>query len=516
MKKIKNRLIIALLLLSFSIFANDLELKIFFTADSHGRPLKFDYQQQTNVGGMAARGTLLKNLMSDSKANYLILDVGGITDGRAESNLFNGLPDITGMNDMKYNASGIGISEIRKNKEFFDTLNNEADFYFLCANLKTFDRRQAEIMLADPYYVVKIGGFKGIKVGIFSVITEDAIQYLPEEAKLNFTIKDPIETAKSTVDTLIHQEKVDMVIGLTYLGYYPDNVKTGSQTLAEQVSGINLIIDGRNGTPISAPYIIGNTYIYQTGKLGLTLGEIQLKIINKEITDFKFIQHPINYKINNHEPPSISEDSKVLKNITRKMKNLDKLKTTKIASVKDEDLSSQGVYNGETSLGNLICDAMVSYFQIDAAFQNAGGLAEATISANADINRETFKDIIKYENSVYIARVSGKQLKEILEFSHKRIGYGPFLQVGGLTYTYSKSKRMITQVIVGSETLDENKIYKIAFNSWLAQGGDNYQILQNLVQKEDMGISLDEILYEYLTTKKEINPVITNRINIVQ
>jgi len=57
-----------------------------------------------------------------------------------------------------------------------------------------------------------------------------------------------LETSKLMVSTLRSSKyKADIVIALTYMGYYADDSKVGSKTLASTVEGIDIIIDGRTG-----------------------------------------------------------------------------------------------------------------------------------------------------------------------------------------------------------------------------------------------------------------------------
>jgi 2',3'-cyclic-nucleotide 2'-phosphodiesterase (5'-nucleotidase family) len=146
-------------------------LTIFFTNDTNGHPLNFSYFEQDGLGGIPARAALIKKLTLDKKSDFLILDTGGYTLGLKESNLYNGLTDVTGMNSTGYYAAGIGTSEISDSLKSLEYLNSKADFYFLCANL--FKNTSKKDPICDKYVIKKIGGMGGINVGIFSVISDD-------------------------------------------------------------------------------------------------------------------------------------------------------------------------------------------------------------------------------------------------------------------------------------------------------------------------------------------------------
>lgn len=113
-------LLIIICLNIFSIENN--EITIFFTNDTNGHPLSFNHMGQDGQGGIPARAALIKKIIKDKKIgfnNYLILDAGGIIRGRPESNLFNGFPDIFGMDSTGYFASGVGVSELYYGAKYF-------------------------------------------------------------------------------------------------------------------------------------------------------------------------------------------------------------------------------------------------------------------------------------------------------------------------------------------------------------------------------------------------------------
>jgi len=70
---------------------------VLHTNDTHGHPVKFFKDPAPDVGGLAARATIVKGIRGQSK-NVLVLDAGDINTGRPESNLFKARPDIEGFN----------------------------------------------------------------------------------------------------------------------------------------------------------------------------------------------------------------------------------------------------------------------------------------------------------------------------------------------------------------------------------------------------------------------------------
>jgi len=461
-------------------------------------------------GGIPARATLISKLAGNRKKNnVLILDTGSIFNGRPESNLFNGATDIAGYNSILYDAAAIGITELQRSKSDFEAINNTAEFYYLSANVSTTTLTKREEHLSDSYHIKKIGGYNGIKVGIFSVISEDARNLIPSEYKNDYLISDPIKAAKDAINEL-KEQKVDIIIALTHLGYYPDDSNIGSRTLANSIKGIDLIIDGRTGLNFSDAEVVNGIPIFQTMKWGLYVGEIDLLITDKKIKSYKYASHPVNYKINGTlVGEKISEDEKTLLNIEKAMKNKDKVLSGKIATITDgSSIDLKTVRTQENEFGNLLCDAILDYTKADIALQNSGGINYKE-SLDNTINRTSLDKAIPYDNSVVTINLTGEEIIKILEYSISRKGYGSFLQVGGIKFMYNSSGE-VYELYLNKTQLNKDKSYKVAINSWLAIGGDGYELF-----KEKKGFDYynltREVLYDYLTAKKTVKPVIDGR-----
>ena len=157
---------------------------------------------------------------------------------------------------------------------------------------------------------------------------------------------------------------------------------------------------------------------------------------------------------------------------------------------------------------------MIDFTKADMAFQNAGGIGKEVLESEK-INRRSFDEIIKYDNSVVLINMMGAEVKKILKYSMNSMGYGGFLQVGGIRFTYSKSSQQISDIKVKDKDLDDTKIYKVAINSWLAAGGDGYEIFKKISNKVNLNILHREVVYNYLEKQKNIKPCIDGRINII-
>src|SRR4030042_4093509 len=94
-------------------------------------------------------------------------------------------------------------------------------------------------------------------------------------------------------------------------------------------------------------------------------------------------------------------------------------------------------------------------------------------------------------------------------------GTGSFLQVGGIKFTYSKSSKSFSNVLINGKPIDNSKFYNAAINSWLSDGADGYKIFTQIPDKIDYNIIHREVVYDYLAKLKTIKPIIEERIKII-
>ena len=105
------------------------------------------------------------------------------------------------------------------------------------------------------YVVIQKGG---VKIAILGVFGKDALECAPT-CELEF--KDPVESAKNTVEEIKKKEDVDMIACVSHSGTWEDEKVSEDETLAKEVPDIDLIISGHTHTQLDQPIRHGNTYI---------------------------------------------------------------------------------------------------------------------------------------------------------------------------------------------------------------------------------------------------------------
>jgi len=88
------------------------------------------------------------------------------------------------------------------------------------------------------------------------------------------------------------------------------------------------------------------------------------------------------------------------------------------------------------------------------------------------------------------------------------------VQASGLKAVYDISQplgKRLVSLEVGGRIVDDNRIYTVATNSFLAQGGDLYETFLK-TEQEDSGILLSDLLMNYLKERKTANLPIPGRL----
>jgi 2',3'-cyclic-nucleotide 2'-phosphodiesterase (5'-nucleotidase family) len=174
---------------------------------------------------------------------------------------------IESFNLMGYDAIGIGDDDLTLGKEFLLEISKKANFPFLSSNL--LDEASGKTLLQSS--VIK--EIKGLRIGIFSLLSPDFFTNPSDPRRKGLNIQSPIETAQAMIKEL--KPKTDLIILLSHLGYGKD------VELARAVQGINIIVGGHTGINVTYPPP-SNTIIVQTGSRGMFGGKLDLLFSNHE------------------------------------------------------------------------------------------------------------------------------------------------------------------------------------------------------------------------------------------
>ena len=270
--------------LSLSSFSsvNTKHLTILHTNDVHSYidPFPENHPKNPNMGGVARRAALIEQIRKEN-SNVLLLDAGDIFQGTPYFNYFGGEIEFKLMSMMKYDLATIGNHDFDNGIDgLYNQLPN-ASFSFVNAN---YDLKNT--ILDGHIKPYKIFHKNGIKVGIFGLGVE--LEGLVDKRNYKEAVyNNPVEITQDMTRILKHEQKCDLVICLSHLGYQYKNDpdKISDTKLATLTKDIDLIIGGHTHTFLDKPTILKNTdgkdvIVNQVGCYGLNLGRIDFYFDN--------------------------------------------------------------------------------------------------------------------------------------------------------------------------------------------------------------------------------------------
>jgi len=193
---------------------------------------------------------------------------------------------LEGLNLMGVDALGIGDDDLTLGRDFLMEMSKKAQFSFLSSNMIHEDSRK---LIFQPYLLKEIAG---MRIGIFSLLSPDLFLGPSDPRRNGIMIRDPVETAQAMVREL--QPKTDLIILLSHLSY-PKDVE-----LAQNISGIHLIIGSHTGANLLYPPLIKNTYLLQMASKGMYGARVDFTFNNDTFsfynsTEKRSLQSRLNY-----------------------------------------------------------------------------------------------------------------------------------------------------------------------------------------------------------------------------
>ena len=259
---------------------NTKHITILHTNDVHSHidPFPITDSRYPNMGGVARRATLVEAIRKENP-NTLLLDAGDIFQGTPYFNFYGGELEFKLMSMMKYDAATIGNHDFDNGIDGLFSQLPHAQFDFLSAN---YDFKNTVLNThVKPY---KIFVKNGIKIGVFGLGIK--LEGLVDPKMYKETIYlNPLEIAQDMSRILKEEEKCDLVICLSHLGYRYKDEKISDLELASKTKNIDLIIGGHTHTFLPKPTItknnVGeNVLVNQVGCYGINIGRIDFYFDN--------------------------------------------------------------------------------------------------------------------------------------------------------------------------------------------------------------------------------------------
>jgi len=271
---------VASLGLPVDLFASTkmVRLVILHTNDTHSRidPFPQDSGKNAGLGGVVKRSAMIQRVRSLEK-NVLLLDSGDIFQGTPYFNMFGGELEMKAMSSMKYDTATMGNHDFDNGVEGFVKQLPHANFPFVISNYNF--KGTALEGKTKPCQIFKK---ENVKIGVFGLGIE-LNGLVPDKCYTGVEYLDPLQEARDLSTKLRDEEKCDLIICLSHLGYKYNDSKISDVVLAAETDEIDIILGGHTHTFMVRPEIIKNrknrnVLINQVGFGGMYLGRLDINL----------------------------------------------------------------------------------------------------------------------------------------------------------------------------------------------------------------------------------------------
>lgn len=470
----------------------------------------------------------LKDAYEAAGAQVLLMDAGDFSQGSTSVNVSEGATAVELMNMAGYDVATTGNHEFDFGYANLKTLMESAEFPILAADAFT---AEGDLAMDGDNLTFQLGD---VTVGVFGLATpETATKAHPAKLEgVTFLAEDELfACAQEQVDELT-AAGCDYIIALGHLGIDAESTGNRSIDLLENVTGIDVFIDGHSHSTQSdiaeetnGTGMVGDTVLTSTGTKLESVGVVDIAAdgtIDASTISMEELNATEGFTPDQDIATRVSE---INAQIEEDMGQV--IGTSEV----DLDGVRENVRASETNLGDLITDAMLwqagqDNEEVDAAITNGGGI-RASIAAG-DITKKSVNDVLPFGNTLYVVEVTGAELLEALEASTYCTPepVGAFPQVAGIeftintgaaydagenypgtTYAEPASINRVTILTVGGQAFDVDATYTIVTNDFMAAGGDTYYAFSAAESGYDTGVPLDQVVMDYIA--EELNGTVT-------
>lgn len=530
-----NKILISTFLLvtiSFSVLIGQtVKLKIVETTDSHGAIYPYDFMDmRPQDHSLAQVQTYLNEQRADTTQEFILLSNGDILQGTPAVYYYNfeepNSPHLYAqvMNYIKYDAGSVGNHDIETGHEVYDSFVTQLNFPWLSAN--SVDTKTHKPYF-KPYTIIER---KGIKIAVLGLTTPAIPNWLPQKIWEGMQFDDMVETAKLWIPIIKENENPDIIVGLFHAGGDPNyNGQTvesyknenASRLVAEQVPGFDIVFTGHdhhgwnmfvNNSDSNKVLLIGGT------SSARTFAEVSINLtFNTETKKWKKELTGALLDSKNYKP-----DEDFLKTFSPQFEKV-KEYVSKEIGVFTETISSRESLFGDSPFVDLIHKIQLGITKADISFA-----APLTFDTKIEKGKIYVKDMFKlykYENLLYTMNLSGKEVKDVLEYSAgiwfnkmkdenddllkfvkdengntkwSERSNSPMLEerfynfesAAGINYTVDVSKPIGERVtiisMINGKKFDLSKTYKVALNSYRGNGGGGHLTIGAKIAQEQL------------------------------
>lgn len=504
--------------LSAAEHQKEVVIKIIETSDVHGNFFPYNFIERKEWSGGFAR---VHSFVTEQRKKYgdncLLIDNGDILQGQPTAYYYNFIDTVSThvvaemMNYMGYAAGNMGNHDIEAGHAVYDRWVKQCDFPILGANI--IDNATGKPYL-KPYTVCERDG---VKIAFLGMITPAVPSWLPEELWSGLHFEEMEPCARRWMEIIMNKEKPDVVVGVFHSGKsgntLDERVENASMEVARQVPGFDVVLMGHDHARESVKIrnVAGDSvWVMDPASNANVVSEVTLTVTKK---NGKVVAKSVDGKLTDMNSYPVSRE--FMDRFAPQYKAVNEFVSRKIGTI-SRTVSTKDAYFGPCPFIDLIHQLQLKISGAEVSF--CAPLSFRAEIKEGDIRMSDMFSLYKYENMLYVMKLSGKEIKGFLEMSYagwtnrmkspddhlllfkepveagKRAVFKNFSfnfdSVMGIHYTVDVTKpageRITIQCMADGTPFSMDKMYKVALNSYRGNGGGDLLTQGAGIPKEEL------------------------------
>ena len=515
----KKTLIIAVAMLCSTLAvtgqtSKTVRMKVIETSDVHGHFFPYDFMERKPLKGTLVRANTYINKEREKfgKENLLLIDNGDILQGQPCVYWTNYvMPEDENLaarviNYMQYDAETVGNHDIEPGHQVYDKWIREVRCPLLGANIvKTGSDGKADPKnIYEGIQPYSIHYIDGVKIAVIGMLTPAIPNWLNKSIWKGMEFEEMTSCAKKWIKYLKEVERPDLIFGLFHSGkdggiVTPDYEENATAAVAKEVPGFDIIFFGHDHQ-VHNEWITNNdgqqVLIIDPSCWAQNIAEAEIELTYE---NGKLTKKDIKGEIVSVKDEEIDEQM-----MSHFQKDIDEVKayvSEKIGRF-ETAIHTRESFFGNAAFTDLIHNLQLQITKADISF-NAPLSFNTTINAGDVTMADMFK-LYRFENLLFVLRMTGEEIRKHLEYSYdmwtntmtspedhalrlntnykedqQRAGFQyytfNFDSACGIDYEVDLTKPDGEKVRIlqmsNGEPFNEQKWYKVAMNSYRANGG---------------------------------------------
>jgi 2',3'-cyclic-nucleotide 2'-phosphodiesterase/3'-nucleotidase len=502
------------------------DLVVATTTDVHGRLRAWDYyaNQAEAVRGLSRAATIVDSVRSANPGRVILLDGGDLLQGnplayvaaRVSRDRTN--PIIAAMNAMQYDAAAIGNHEYNYGVPYLDSAIRQAKFPFLSAN--TYRIEPAGIHAFRAWTIVERAG---IKVGIVGATTPGVMLWDAENVRGRLRLGDILPAVSQAVQEA-RAGGADIILVTVHSGLNEpasyDTVTSGvpsenvAARIASEVPGVDFVIYGHSHKEMRGT-TIGRTLLVQP-KNWATSVDVAHLVVTRADGGWRVSERHADIVQSAGHP----ENAAVLAATDAAHRETVAYVTTPIGTTQ-ERWSADSARVKDTPLIDFILETERKAAGSDLA--STAAFSTDLVMGPGAITIAQVAQLYPYDNTLRAVRITGKQLRDYLEFSARYYrtpasptaalesdpqipGYN-FDIVSGVDYVIDVARPIgsrVTRLDYKGAPVKDTDSFTMALNNYRQTGGGGYAMLSGAPVVYDKQQEIRQLLIDEVKQRREI------------